>query len=182
MRTLREWSARLRDQRDPSPPSDVLRLVLDFAGRHFDRALVFWVRDGEAHAVAQRGFAAAGTPEDAAIAGACVGTDALPAFRKVLEGRAPVRVAVTAPEDAGFLARLGAAPPAELYVAPIESGDQVAALLYADNEPSGRSLGDTGALDVIVHEAGLALDRAVLERALEQVEGQRRGSEPDSRP
>lgn len=182
MRVLREWSARLRDQRDPSPPSDVLRLVLDFAGRHFDRALVFWVRDGEAHAVAQRGFAAAGTPEDAAIAATCFGTDALPAFRKVLEGRAPARVAVDAPADAGFLARLGAAVPTELYVAPIESGDQVAALLYADNGPSGRALGDTSAIEVMVHEAGLALDRAVLERALEQVEGQRRGSEPDSRP
>ena len=159
----------------------MLRLVLDFAGRHFDRSLVFWVREGEAHAMAQRGFAAAGSPEDAALSGASVGADALPAFRKVLDARAPARMAVTGPEDAAFLTRLGVAAPAELYVAPIESGDQVAALLYADNQPSARPLGDTSAIEVIVHEAGLALDRAVLERALEQVEGQRRGSEPDSR-
>ena len=61
-----------------------------------------------------------------------------------------------------------------IYVAPVESGEQVVALLYADNAATGRALGDTSALEVIAHEAGLALDRAVLERALERAEGERR--------
>jgi hypothetical protein len=38
-------------------------------------------------------------------------------------------------------------------------------------------LGDTSAVEVILHEAGLALDRAVLERALEEVESGRREAE-----
>ena len=40
------------------------------------------------------------------------------------------------------------------------------ALLYADNLPGGAPLGDTTALEIVLHEAGLALDRASLERAL----------------
>ena len=55
-------------------------------------------------------------------------------------------------------------------MAPIESGERVVALLYADNLPGDAPLGDTGALEVVLHEAGLALDRAVLERALAEVE------------
>ncbi|MCX5740039.1 MAG: hypothetical protein NTZ61_16385, partial [Proteobacteria bacterium] len=64
--------------------------------------------------------------------------------------------------------------PGELYLAPIESSGEVAALLYADNAATLRPLGDTNALEVLLHEAGLALDRAVLERALEDVEGSER--------
>jgi hypothetical protein len=175
MRGLREWSARLRD---PLPPSEVLRLVLEFASRQFDRTLVLWVREGEAQAMAQRGLPAAGGPDDGALGALCVGVDAFAPFHKVSESRAPVRAAPDGPSDAAFLARIGTAAPAEVFVAPIESGEQVAALLYGDNVATGRPLGDTSAIEVIVHEAGLALDRAVLERALEQAEGQRRGDGP----
>jgi len=57
------------------------------------------------------------------------------------------------------------------FVAPIESGERVVALLYADNLPGGERIGDTSALEVVLHEAGLALERAVLERALAEAEG-----------
>ena len=56
--------------------------------------------------------------------------------------------------------------PKEAYVAPIHSGGRVAALLYADDLPEGRPLGDTSSLTVVLREAGLALDRALEERAL----------------
>ena len=65
---------------------------------------------------------------------------------------------------------LGNAIPEEAYVAPIESGDHVIALIYADNLPGGEPIGDTSALEVVLHEAGLALDRAWMERALEEAE------------
>jgi hypothetical protein len=41
----------------------------------------------------------------------------------------------------------------------------VAALLYADDLPESRPLGDTAALAVVLREAGLALDRALRERS-----------------
>ena len=75
----------------------------------------------------------------------------------------------SAPSDAGdrrLVAMLGKGIPKEAYIAPIHSGSRVAALLYADDLPEGRPLGDTTALAIVLHEAGLALDRALLERAL----------------
>lgn len=171
MRSLRECSARLRE---PASPGEVLRIVLEFAGRHFDRAAIFWLRDGEAQAMAQAGLASAGGPDDAALRELCLSIDEPGCFRKVCASRAPLRIAPEQPGDLALVARLGPATPGELYLAPIESGGEVAALLYADNAATLRPLGDTNALEVLLHEAGLALDRAVLERALEDVEGSQR--------
>lgn len=171
MRSLREWSARLRD---PASPSEVLRIVLEFGARHFDRAAIFWLRDGEAQAMGQLGLPATGGPDDAALREFCIPSDAPECFRKVLASRAPLRLTPEEPGDLALTARLGNSTPPELYVAPVESSEEVVALLYADNAITRRPLGDTSALEVILHEGGLALDRAVLERALEEVESGRR--------
>ena len=66
---------------------------------------------------------------------------------------------------------LGDPVPDEAYVAPIESTGQVIALLYGDNVASGTPIGDTSALEVVLHHAGMALDRAALERALREGSG-----------
>jgi hypothetical protein len=63
--------------------------------------------------------------------------------------------------------RLGGETPTEAYVAPIESGGQVVALLYVDNLPASDPIGDTTILEIVLHEAGLALERALIERARE---------------
>lgn len=177
LRGLREVSARLRD---PSSRGDVLRLVLDYAAGTFDRVAIFAVRDGEAFGVAQRGLPDAGGPDDVDLRRIHFPADEIAWLRKVLEARAPVRARPGEDGDRDLASRLGHAAPAEVYVAPIESGERIAAALYADNLTTRRALGDTSALEVVLHEAGLALERAVLERALEQVEGERAaGAEPE---
>ena len=50
---------------------------------------------------------------------------------------------------------------------PIISGDRVAAILFGDN-PSGKPLGATEGLEIFLQQAGLAMDRALLERRLEE--------------
>jgi hypothetical protein len=43
----------------------------------------------------------------------------------------------------------------------------VAAILFGDN-PSGKPLGATEGLEIFLQQAGLAMDRALLERRLEE--------------
>ncbi len=176
LRSLREVSARLRD---PSSRGDVLRLLLEYAARSFERVAIFAVRDGEAFGVAQVGLPRAGGPDDVDLRRIHFPADEPAWFRKVLEARAALRAAPGDDGDRDLASRLGRAAPAEAYVAPIESGERIAAVLYADNLASRRPLGDTSALEVVLHEAGLALERAVLERALEQAEGERATADPD---
>jgi hypothetical protein len=120
--------------------------------------------------LAQRALPSAGGPDDAALRALRIPLDDCAWFRAVVSGGEAV---CTAPADAGdrrLAALLGGQVPPQAYVAPIESGGRVAALLYADNLPQGEPLRDATALAIVLHEAGLALDRALLERALAELE------------
>jgi hypothetical protein len=141
-----------------------------FASELFGRVAMFLVRDQLAVGMAGHGLERAGGPDDSSLREVALQADAPSWFRRVLAGAGAVR---GAPEDDGdreLCRLLGNAEPGEAYVAPLESGDRIVALLYADNLPGGGSLGETQALEVVLHEAGLALDRAALERQLAEAE------------
>ncbi len=176
LRNLREVSARLRD---PASRGDVLHLLLEYAGSTFDRVAIFAIRGGEAFGVAQVGLPGAGGPDDEDLRKIHFPSDEPAWCRNVLRARSPLRAALEDDGDRDLASRLGSAAPSEIYAAPIESGSRIAAVLYADNLASRRPLGDTSALEVVLHEAGLALERAVLERALEQAECERAATDPE---
>lgn len=160
---LKAASARLRD---PASRGEVLPLVMRFAAETFSRVAIFLLRDDVAVGMAQLGLARAGGPDDDALQRVAIPAAGCGWIRRLCESRAPVQ---GPPRDAGDVAlvrALGARSPSEAYLAPLQSGDRVVAILYADTLPDGGPIGDTSALEVVLHEAGLALDRAVLERAL----------------
>jgi hypothetical protein len=160
---LRETSARIRDG---AARGEILTQVLSFAASRFGRVALFGVRDDRVFGMAQAGLARAGGPEDADLRELSLGATEPAWFRSVIEQRKPRRAA---PEDEGdqrLAVLLGNEIPREAYVAPIVTDDRVVALLYADNLPAGEPLGDTGSLEVLLDAAGIALDRAVLERTL----------------
>jgi hypothetical protein len=165
---LKEVSARMRD---PSSSGEVLPHVLHFASEMFSRVAMFMIRDGTARGIAQVGLPKAGGPDEPGLRGVVLPHREPAWFRRALDSRGPVRAAPSGDGDQRLAVLLGNAIPDEAYVAPIESGEQVIALLYADNLPGDEPIGDTSALEVVLHEAGLALDRAWLERALEEAEG-----------
>jgi hypothetical protein len=177
---LREISMRLRD---PSTRGEVLSVVLDFAAERFRRVAMFMVREDVAVGIAQRGIGTAGGGDDSGLGELRVPVHESAWFRAALDRREPVRGAPSDPGDRELARQLGAGAPAEALVAPIESGGRVAALLYADNHPGGAPIGDTTLLAIVLHEAGLALDRALLERALAEAEraGDRPGGAPGKR-
>ena len=87
---------------------------------------------------------------------------------RVLTAGKPVIAAAQTDGDRVLASLLGDEIPEEAYLAPIESSGQVIAVLYGDNLPGRAAIGDTSALEVVLHHAGLALDRAALERALRE--------------
>ena len=167
LRALEEVSERLRD---PSTRGEVLNLVLDFTARRFRRVAMFMVRDDEAVGIAQRGLPSGGGPNTETFCALRVPLLEPAWFRGVLERGESLRAGPSDEGDRRLAARLGSRAPLEAFVAPIESGGRVAALVYADNLPDTSAIGDTTIVAIVLHEAGMALDRAVLERALEQAE------------
>jgi hypothetical protein len=165
---LKRASARLRD---PASRGEVLPIVMQFAAESFARVAILMLRDEIALGIAQIGLARAGGPDDAALRGLELPIEGSAWLRRVRESRAPLRGAPEGEGDLALARALGARPPREAYLAPIESGDRVVAVLYADQLPGEEPIGDTSALEIVLHEAGLAVDRAVLERALAESEG-----------
>jgi hypothetical protein len=165
---LKAVSARIRDV---SSRGEVLPQVLGFASETLSRVAMFMVRGDVAQGIAQVGLPKAGGPDGTRLREVALPCREPAWFRAVLDRRSPTRGAPSDEGDQRLAVLLGNAIPAEAYVAPIESGEHVVALLYADNLPADEPIGDTSALEVVLHEAGLALDRAWLERALEEAEG-----------
>ena len=71
-----------------------------------------------------------------------------------------------------FLGQLGDARPAEVFVGPIVSEGKVVAVLYGDNLPEVKPIGDTDSLEIFLSQAGIAMEKALLQRRLQdQVRG-----------
>lgn len=164
---LRETSARIRAG---AGRGEVLSQVLAFAAQRFARVALFGVRGDRVVGVAQLGLGRAGGPDDAGLRELSLGSREPAWFRRVLETRRPLRAAPSDNGDHRLAVLLGNEIPAEAYVAPLVTGERVAALLYADNLPGGDPLGDTGGLEVLLDAAGIALDRALIERTLRRSE------------
>jgi len=154
--------------RDPAIHGEVLSLVLDLAAESFSRVAMFMVRDEIAVGIAQRGLPSGGGPNDDEFREFQIPTREVEWFRRVLESDSAIRSGPSGDGDRDLALRLGQQIPTEAYVAPIASGGRVVALLYTDNVPAEKPIGDTTILEIALHEAGLALERALLERARSQ--------------
>jgi hypothetical protein len=148
--------------RDPSSSGEVLSQVLHFASEIFSRVAMFMIREDTAQGIAQVGLPKAGGPDERGLRGVILPHREPAWFRRALDSRGPVRAAPSGDGDQRLAVLLGNAIPDEAYVTPIERGERVVALLYADNLPGDEPIGDTSALEVVLHEAGLTLDRAVV--------------------
>ena len=144
--------------------------MLDFAAERFRRVAMFMAREDDAVGIAQRGLPLAGGPSDREFQALRVPLVDSAWLDTVIQTGASLKAGPSNDGDHRLAAQLGSQTPSEAFVAPIESGGRVAALLYADNLPEGTPIGDTAVLAIVLHEAGMALDRAVLERALAEAD------------
>jgi hypothetical protein len=166
LKTLRAVSERIHD---PANHGEVLKLVLKFASESVSRVAMFMVRDEIAVGVAQIGLPRGGGPDDAQFRELELPAAEVEWFRHVLESRTSLCSPATGDGDRALALRIGDREPEQAYVAPILSGGRVVAILYADNLPGVEPMGDTSVIEIALHEAGLALERALLQRALAQI-------------
>lgn len=62
--------------------------------------------------------------------------------------------------------QLGGGEPEEIFLGPIVSEGKVVALIYGDNLPEQKPIGNTESLEIFLSQAGLAMEKALLERRL----------------
>jgi len=165
MAVLRSMLAELID---PANRDTVTLLVLRFASHLCERAGLFLATR---RAFVGLGGFAGGEASDlfvARVRRVQVPVDQESIFGRVTRFRSMIRGPLKETEGNRLLIKgLGGVwPPGETVAAPLISGDRVAAILFGDN-PSGKPLGPTDSLEIFLQQAGLAMDRALLERKLE---------------
>jgi CheY-like chemotaxis protein len=165
MAVLRSMLAELID---PANRDTVTLLVLRFASNLCERACLFLAT--RRAFVGLGGFSADEGSDQfvARVRRIQVPVEHESVFTRVAQYRSLIRAPLKDLEGNRRLAKgLGGEWPAgETLAAPLISGDRVAAILFADN-PSGKPLGPTDGLEIFLQQAGLAMDRALLERRLE---------------
>ncbi len=164
--SLRALSAELRF---PSNTSEITLLILRFASDIFQRGVLFMVGRGEAVGLGQFGL----NVEDADVRVRSVRVSLRESdfFRARVEER--IHYEGELPRDPAterMVAALGGEWPDFAHVFPIVAEGRVVVLLYCDNLPSGTPLGNWEGLEVFAHQAGLAIEKALLERRLRRIE------------
>lgn len=169
MRALKSMLAELND---PANNENISLLILRFAADLLPRAAFFMVTND--HVCGLGGFSS--FPEDGdsnslvqRIKNLRISLEGESVFQTVVNFRIPYRGFLPKSDNNELIAKtLGPERPTEVFVAPIISGNRVAAILYGDTNSSSGALENTQGLEIFLLQAGLAMERSLLERKLRE--------------
>ncbi len=166
-RGLAMLKAMLSELTNPDAHGQIALLILRFASELMRRAVLFLVKDDEVAGLGQFGIELTEDVPDRRVRAIRIPTAEPSIFAEALRRRAPYKGPLGEGRwDAYLVERLGGHRPVEVFCAPIASGPTIAAVLYADNAPDPTPIGDTESLEIFLYQAGLQMDKALLERKL----------------
>jgi len=154
----------------PSLRGEVTLGLLRRASSVVGRGLLLLLRGDEAHGAGQVGLEGPPEPDDLARSVRLPLRDpsvVSEAVEKRESWRGPVP---PTPANERLLARLGTQRPTEALVVPMVLRDGVGLVFYGDNAPTGKPLGSAEDLEWALLEAGLAMERDLLEERLRDFE------------
>jgi hypothetical protein len=157
----------LQELNNPSLGGGIILLILRFASELMNRAVVLLVKDEEIVGLGQFGIELDGESADGKVRNTRLPKAAKHVFTNALKSFAPYRSEPQKTEwNDYFFAQLGGKRPDEVFVGPLISEGRVVAVLYGDNLPDEKPIGDTESLEIFLSQAGLAMEKALLERRM----------------
>jgi hypothetical protein len=159
----------LQELRGPRATSEIGLLILRFAAELLNRAVLFVVKGGAAVGLGGFGVEPGDGPDRRGIRGINIPLDE----PSLLEAAVRRRAAVQGPPadcawNRALLDRLGGKTPADAVAIPLISGGRVRVVLYGDNLPESRPVAGTRSLELFLAQAGLTLEKALLEKKLQE--------------
>ena len=158
----------LEELNNPQLGGGIILLVLRFAAEFVNRAVVLLVKKDSIQGLGQFGLQDKDGSADCRVRNLCIPRAEQSLFSPVLQTRFPAKGEIDASSWSGyFLEQLGGGHPAEVFVGPIVSEGKVVAVLYGDNLPEDKPIGDTDSLEIFLSQAGIAMEKALLQRRLQ---------------
>lgn len=159
----------LEELNNPDLQGGVLLLILRFASEYFDRAIVFTITEGIISGSGQFGISGGGKSGDELVRAINVPLEADSIFKDSLTtGRSIVFKPAPTPVNRTFFEQLGGGFPEEVFVGSIVNQSRVIGFLYGDNFLKRCPLGDVESLSIFLSQAGIAMEKSLLERKLHE--------------
>ena len=161
----------LEELQNPRATSEIGLLILRFAAELLNRAVLFVVKGGKAVGLGGFGVEVAGGPDRRGIRGFTIPLDE----PSLLESVVRLRTSVQGPLapcawNKVLLDQLGGKTPVDAVALPLVSGGRVRVILYGDNLPEPRPAVGTRALELFLAQAGLTLEKVLLEKKIQEAD------------
>jgi CheY-like chemotaxis protein len=154
----------VRELSDPQFNADVSLLVLRFAVEVMSRAVIFVVAGDEVMGLGQAGVERADASQ--AVKKMRIPLAEPSIFAEVMRMKTSVRRKLDASKWNKHLLDTLGGEPTESFAAPIYTTKRIAAIVYGDNAGDHKPLGDLDSFEIFLGHAGMAMERALLERKL----------------
>jgi hypothetical protein len=158
--------------RFPTATAEVTLLILRYASEVVNRAILFMVKKDEVRGLGQFGIElSGGKSPDLAVRNIRVSLSEPSLFRTVIESRRTYVGSLEANEQNNyFLNEVGGSRPETVLAIPLIVDQKVALIVYGDNLPDGRPIRGVETLEIFMNQAGMALEKALLERKLAELQ------------
>lgn len=168
-RDISALRALTQELRFPDSASEITLLILRFASDIFDRGILFMVGETEIAGFGQFGFDME-RPDDK-IREIMLPLEENIFFKKIIEEKRPFKGSMERDTVTEVLMKeIGGGWPHEAALFPIVTEGKVFALLYCDNLPTGEKTGETEGLEIFIDQAGLAIEKSLLQEKLQEME------------
>ena len=174
------WRETMRELSAPLSPQEIMLQILRFGAEVLHRGVLF-TPAGKAEIKGFGQFGVELAPEvdpDEAVRQIRFPYGEHPGVQRALEERVAVRWTPTGSPWEEHLSRaLGGRTPPEVFLGPVYCQGRIAGFFYGDMLPTHEQIPDTTNLEVVLGQAGLALDRHLLETRIKALES----TDPNSR-
>jgi len=158
-----------QELRFPNSASEITLLILRFASDIFERGVLFMIGKDNMVGLGQFGLDVEGADEK--VRGTVLNIEKSPFFKKIVTDHHPFKGAFESDEVTKLMTdEFGGLTPSECVVFPVIAEGRAVALLYCDNAVSGAPQAETEGLEIFISHAGLALEKSLLQRRLNEME------------
>jgi hypothetical protein len=165
-----------QELRFPNSASEITLLILRFASDIFYRGVLFMVGRTEAVGLGQFGLEI--ERPDEKVRETVLDIEKSPFLKRIITEQLPFKGSPEKDEIVGRLINeLGGVWPTEVAIFPIVAEGRAVAFLYCDNFSTGSPIPETEGLEIFINHAGLALEKSLLQRRLQEMEMKKEGGE-----
>lgn len=160
--------------RFPTATAEVTLLILRYASEVVNRAVLFMVKKDEVRGLGQFGMELTGRSADQVVRNIKLPLNKPSLFLSVIESRSTFLGPLEPNELNKYLMNeLGGVMPDQVMAIPLIVDNKIALIVYGDNAPERRQIKGVDTLEIFMNQAGMALEKALLEKRLAELQKER---------